>query len=157
MFGGFRGILHNDASRILYHAFKESGFKDVRLEPALQPLTGEKLRFASANTKEDARSDISVMGFWRPNRRAFFDITAFSPYAPTYSSRTFKSVFQSRERTKFREYGDRIHKVEHGDFSPLVFSTSGSLGPQASMVVKKLWSFSAKEGDLSLSNCKLAS
>ena len=41
MFGGFRGILHNDASRILYHAFKEAGFKDVRLEPALQPLTGK--------------------------------------------------------------------------------------------------------------------
>ena len=50
--------MHNDASRILYHAFKEAGFKDVRLEPALQPLTGEKLRYFTA----DARSDISVMG-----------------------------------------------------------------------------------------------
>ena len=41
------------------------------------------------------------------------------------------------EEEKKREYGERI-KVEHGSFTPLVFSTCGGMGQEASVVVKKL-------------------
>ena len=72
MRGGFRGLLHNEAKSIFYHAFKDAGFKDVRQEPILQPLSRETFRYNSANTDAEARSDISVNHFWRPGRRAFF-------------------------------------------------------------------------------------
>ena len=37
-----------------------------------------------------------------------------------------------------REYGERIREVEHGDFTPLVFTCSGGMSPQCSMMIKRL-------------------
>ena len=63
MLGGFRTLLHNEVTHVFYAAMKEAGYKDVALEPALQPLTGESLKYKSANTDDDSRSDIKVLGF----------------------------------------------------------------------------------------------
>ena len=38
---------------------------------------------------------------------------------------------------KKREYGEQIREVEHGSFTPLVFSTCGGMGQEALVVVKK--------------------
>ena len=43
----------------------------------------------------------------------------------------------SKEKKK-REYGERINEVEHGSFTPLVFSSCGGMGPEAAVVIKKL-------------------
>ena len=77
-------------------------------------------------------------GFWMRYRRAFFDVTAFSPFARSYRNRDISKVFADRERRKILEYRERILNVDHGDFTPLVFSTSGGMGHLASTVVKKL-------------------
>ena len=37
---------------------------DVCLEPTLQPLTGETLRYATANMEYSALLDISAQDFW---------------------------------------------------------------------------------------------
>ena len=37
-----------------------------------------------------------------------------------------------------REYGERIREVEHGDFTPLVFTCSGGMAPQCTMMIKRL-------------------
>src|SRR2546423_345287 len=42
------------------------------------------------------------------------------------------------EKAKSRDYRERILMVEHGDFNPLVFTTSGAMGPQCSMVMKRI-------------------
>ena len=122
-----------------YRFMKEAGYKDVTWEPLLQPLHGEEkaFQFQTANKEEEARSDIRVTGFWSRLRRAFFDITAFSPYAPSNQQKPL-SLFRKSEKRKYREYGERIREVEHGDFTPLVFSTSGGMGPQAEMVIKRI-------------------
>jgi len=39
---------------------------------------------------------------------------------------------------KKREYGDRIRSVEHGSFTPLVFSTFGGLGREATAFYSRL-------------------
>ena len=39
-------------------------------------------------------------------------------------------VYQKNEREKMRAYSDRILQVEKGSFVPLVFSTTGGMGPQ---------------------------
>ena len=71
-------------------------------------------------------------------RRAFFDVTAFSPFARSNRGRSLAKLFQENEQRKNREYKQRILQVEHGDFSPLVFATTGGMGPQAKAVVKQL-------------------
>ena len=35
MYGGFRGLMHNEVVHVFKHAFEEAGYKDVRLEPGL--------------------------------------------------------------------------------------------------------------------------
>ena len=42
------------------------------------------------------------------------------------------------EGDKRREYGERIREVELSSFTPLVFSSCGSIGQEAAVVVKKL-------------------
>ena len=138
MVGGFRGYLHNEVNYIYYDACKQAGFHDVCLEPKLQPLDGEVFKYKSANKDDEARSDLRVMGFWSRSRRAFFDVTAFSPFARSHQGKTPSALFQMHEQRKIREYRERILNVEHGDFNPLVFSTTGGMGYQATRVLKEI-------------------
>ena len=46
---------------------------------------------------------------------------------------------------KRRKYKRRIIKVEHETFTPLVMSTSGGMGPSASVTVKRLASLLAEK------------
>ena len=45
-----------------------------------------------------------------------------------YVSKPLSALFRTHEQAKKREYGQRIRDVEHGVFTPLVFSTSGAMG-----------------------------
>ena len=141
MHGGFRGVLHNEINYLFFDAAVDTGkFKGVEMEPQLAPLVGEEeaFQFKTANKEEEARSDLLIPGFWKQYRRAFFDVTAFSPFARSYRDQEISKVFAIRERRKILEYQERIRNVDHGDFTPLVFSTSGGMGRLASTVVSKL-------------------
>ena len=145
MLGGFRGLMHNEVNYVFYDTAKQAGFKDVVMEPTLQTLSGESFKYKSANQDQEARSDLRVHGFWSRGRRAFFDITAFSPYARSYKSMSLSHCFSMHEKRKKREYLQRIRNVEHGDFTPLVIATTGGIGPEGSMVLKRLaWTLAAK-------------
>ena len=39
---------------------------------------------------------------------------------------------------KKREYGDRIREIDHGTFTPLIFSTSGGLSKETTVAYKKM-------------------
>ena len=113
-------------------------YNDVEIEPRLQSLTGESFHRSVTNTDPDARADIRVRGFWTNGSNAFFDTRVFYPHARSYKSRPLKSIFRQMESDKKRQYGDRIREVEHGSFTPLVFSSCGGMGQEASVVLKKL-------------------
>ena len=51
------------------------------------------------------------------------------------------------ELDKKRAYEARVHEVELGCFTPLVFSTSGGLGPAAKTFYKRLASLIAEKHD----------
>jgi hypothetical protein len=138
MIGGYRTIQHNEVRDVMAKAMKDAGYNAVETEPLLQPLTGERFERKSANTNDDARSDIKCNGFWRRMRAAYFDIKVVSPYARSYAKMTPASLFRMAENAKVREYAERIRNVEHGDFNPLVFTTAGGMAPQCQIVVKKL-------------------
>jgi len=42
------------------------------------------------------------------------------------------------EQRKWREYGERIRNVEHGDFTPMIVATTGGIGYQGTLVLKRL-------------------
>ncbi len=121
---------------------------DVCVEPSLQHLSGEALSYATATTEDEARLDIRAKGFWgNRHQRAFFDVRVFNPNAPTYRSLQLATVYHRHEREKQRMYEQRVHEVELGSFTPLVFSTSGGMAKSTTIAYKRLASMLADKRD----------
>ncbi|KAG0723465.1 hypothetical protein GWK47_042683 [Chionoecetes opilio] len=62
----------------------------------------------------------------------------FDPMAACYQRIPLEAAHQKNEREKIRSYGDRIRNVDHGSFTPLVFTTSGGMGPKAKCFYSRL-------------------
>ena len=141
--GGFVSLRHNEVRDITGEMLNEV-CKDVTLEPELIPLTGEKLKYKTSNTDERARTDLSARNFWIRGERAFFDIRVFDPVAPSYEERSLSALHRMQEQDKNRRYAERIVNVEHGSFTPLVFTIAGGMGKQALKFYDRLASMIAE-------------
>ena len=49
-----------------------------------------------------------------------------------------KALYEEKERLKKRKYNDRIINVEKATFTPLVFTTTGGMGPECEKLNKRL-------------------
>ena len=148
MIGGYRTLQHNETRDVITNVMKEAGYKSVEVEPRLQALSGERFEYKSAICDEDARSDIKCTGFWRSMRAAFFDIKVVSPYAKSYVHLSHATLYRNAEKSKEREYAERIKNVEHADFNPLVFTTAGGMVPQSQIVVKRIAAALSEKRDI---------
>ena len=126
--GGFV-IRHNDVRDFTAELLAET-CSDVAVEPLLTPLTGETFSYKTANKKDGARLDVSARGVWVKGSKAYFDIRVFNPLAQSYSNQTLKAAHRSNENQKKREYGERVLNVEHGSFTPLVFTSLGGMSTE---------------------------
>jgi hypothetical protein len=135
--GGFINMRHDEVRDIITSEMRHV-FHDVESEPKLAPLTGEVLQPLTAITADEARADIRVRSFFQRQRNAFFDVRVFYPHASSYLSKSLQSLYTSMEKSKKREYGDRISQVEHGSFTPLIFSSVGGMGIEANEVLKRM-------------------
>ena len=68
----------------------------------------------------------------------YFDVRVFNPLAKTNQTKTIAAMYRTHEQEKKRMYNQRVIQVEHGTFTPLVFSTSGGVGPEADNLLKTL-------------------
>ena len=135
--GGFVCMRHDEVQDVTAELLQEI-VNDVKVEPQLQPITGEEFRWKTANTAKDARLDISARGFWTRRQRAFFDIRICNPMAQSYQGKTLKEIHTKNEKDKMREYSERVINIEQGSFTPLVFTTSGGMGPQAKIFYARI-------------------
>ena len=124
--GGFVSIRHNEIRDFTAEVLKEV-CQDVEVEPPLTPLTGERFQHKTALTDESARPDVAARGVWTRGSRAFFDVRVFNPLAPSYRNQTLTAAHRSNENAKKRCYRERIQQVEHGSFTPLVFTCFGGM------------------------------
>ncbi|CAB4028227.1 Angiopoietin-related 3 [Paramuricea clavata] len=58
---------------------------------------------------------------------------------------TTKRICSENELEKRKAYDERIREVEHGSFSPLVFSTAGGMGATANVVYTRIASLIAEK------------
>ena len=137
--GGFVSLRHNHLRNITAKWLTEC-CKDVKVEPLLQPLTGESL--PHSNTSDEARPDIAVRGFWESYQLAFLDIRVFNPMAKRYVNQSMKKAYEVNEREK---YNERVIQLEHGTFTPLVFSATGGLGRECEKFYNRLASIIAEK------------
>ena len=145
-FGGFPTIRHNELRDITAELLTEV-CHNVAVEPVLLPLSGEVFSARSTITSASARADVRATGFWTRGEDAYFDVKVFHPYASSYQSRTPASLFQTHETRKRLEYEERIVNVDHGSFTPLVFSSTGSAGPMADTFLQRVLAGKLSEKD----------
>ena len=111
----------------------------MKTEPDLQPLSGEVMSHATANTTEGARLDIAVNGFWGSRyERTYLDVRVFNPLATSNSNTSISNCYRKHENEKKRAYEQRIREVEHSTFTPLVFSATGGMGKQGTTFYKRM-------------------
>ena len=134
--GGYVHMRHNQVRDLEAH-WLSLICKDVHTEPQLLPLTGENLAYKTANTSEEARSDIVARGVWSTMGKTFFDVRILNPEAASNQG-DVKKVCAQHEASKKREYGERIIEVEKANFTPLVFTTTGVMGEEATRYHKKI-------------------
>ena len=120
--------------------------KDVKTEPPLLPLGNSTTE--SSNDALKARLDVSAVGVWSSMERTFLDIRVMHPNSPSYMDLTPNQLYLQHESKKKRTYNDRILQVEKGSFTPLVFSTTGGMGPECTKYHKRIAELlSAKRGE----------
>ena len=100
--------------------------KNVVIEPLLTPLTGEELP-KSSNTSNQARADVSTTVLWINGQTAFCDVRVFNPLAICHIHHSLPAIHKKNENEKKREYNQRMLQVEHGSFTPLMFSSFGGM------------------------------
>ena len=91
----------------------------------------------SANKENGAHLGIVAETFWRRDRQcAHFVVQVFAPFVQSHFSTPLAQCFPKQMKKKWA-YEER-REVEHGFFSPLVFTTAGGMGATATMVYKRL-------------------
>ena len=135
--GGFICMRHDEVRDLTVKMLKEVCV-DVTSEPTLLQLDGEQMRHFTANTSAEARVDIRARGFWTRGQQAFSDIRIFDPMAACHNQLTLDAAHRKNETDKIRAYGERIQQVDQGSFTPLVFTTSGGMGPLAKRFYTRL-------------------
>ena len=150
--GGFVIIRHNTIRDSEAH-------KDVESEPELQPVEGELIDGLAG---ENARPDIRARGVWRPGQNAYFDIRVTNTNCRSQVNTDTMKTLEKHEREKKRQYNHRIMNIEHGTFTPLVFSVTGVMGKECSMFHKHMADkISTKSGEkysdiMNVLKCKLS-
>ena len=132
--GGFVAMRHNNIRDFEAKLLKEV-CRDVKVEPELLPIGAETL---SRNTADKARLDVSAVGIWSPMERTFLDVRVMHPNSASYIDKSPDQIYLQHEREKKRKYNDRVLQVEKGSFSPLIFSTTGGMGPESTRYHKKV-------------------
>ena len=134
--GGYVIMRHN-ALRDAEAKLLEEACKDVKLEPALIPIDDEIL--PNGTTVQDrAKLDISARGLWNPLEKVFFDVRVTHPNTVSNGSKSLRQIYKEQEREKKVKYNTRVIQVEKASFVPLVFTTSGGMGPECEKMNKRL-------------------
>ena len=135
--GGYVSMRHNSVRDTIAFFMKEANCKDVKVEPSMAPVNAS-LYSSSTITQSDARLDISAIGVYSPFERSFFDIRVTHPNCASNEYKPLKQIYQEHEKAKRSAYEERVLQAEKGSFVPLIFTTSGGMGPCSKILFKRL-------------------
>ena len=133
--GGYVSMRHDNIRNFEASLLREV-CKDVRIEPPLLPINAAEI--SSTNQANRARLDVSAVGVWGATERTFFDVRVMHMNSPSYLGKSPEQLYEQHEQEKKRQYNHRVIDVEKGSFSPLVFSTTGGMGPECTRFHKRL-------------------
>ena len=145
--GGFVILRHNNIRDTTAKLLEEVCY-DVQIEPRLIPISGENEEVydvVRGNVAQHARLDVAARGVWSQYDRSFVDIRVTHPNCLSNSDKTLKEIYEKNEKEKKDFYESRVIHVERGNFTPLVFSTSGGMAPGCQRFFKRVATMIAKK------------
>ena len=96
----------------------------------LQPVTADG---ASANRQDGARLDISANGVWGGRfEKTYFDARVLNP---TNLKHGPLGMYRAEKK---RTYEQQVREGKHSSFTPLVLSSCGGMGNEATTFFKRL-------------------
>ena len=111
---------------------------DVETEPMLQ-LVYNRTNFSRlANISNEARLDVRARGFWRQGQNTVFDVRITNETCDSQRTSAVQTILRKHETEKKRQYNQRVIEIEHGTFTPLVFTTSGAMDHECDKFHKSL-------------------
>ena len=75
---------------------------------------------------------------YSPFERSYFDIRVTHPNCASNEYKPLKQIYQEHEKAKRSAYEERVLQAEKGSFVPLIFTTSGGMGPCSKILFKRL-------------------
>ncbi len=135
--GGYVSMRHNAMRDNVAYFLREAKCKDVKVEPALIKVNPANFS-RHTNTQEEARLDVSAVGLYAPFARTFFDVRVTHPNCDTNSYKSLDKIYKEHEKSKKDMYEERVLESEKGSFIPLIFTTSGGMGPLCTTFVQRL-------------------
>ncbi|XP_066931552.1 uncharacterized protein [Clytia hemisphaerica] len=132
--GGFVIIRHNNI-RDFEAGLLSEVHRDVEIEPPLQPIDGERVGGLNG---DNARPDVRARGVWRPGQNAYFDVRVTNTNSQSQVQVSTQKTLEKHEREKKRQYNHRVMNIEHGTFTPLIFSVTGVMAKECSIYYKHL-------------------
>lgn len=134
--GGYVSMRHNAIRDTEANLLREV-CRDVVIEPQLLPVDSTKYA-TRTNTQHGARLDISARGVWSTFERTFFDVRVTHPNCVSNVHKPLANIYNEHEKQKKVEYEERVLQSEKGSFTPLIYTTSGGMGPQCTIFHKRL-------------------
>ena len=132
--GGYVTMRHN-AIRDVEGKLLREVCTDIKIEPHLLPTNAEQIH---GNVADNARLDIAARGVWSRYQQTFMDVRITHPTAASHLHKSASQLYAENEREKKNLYGDRVLHVERGSFVPLVFTTTGGMGPECVRLNKRI-------------------
>ena len=141
--GGYVIMRHNKIRDLVAELMQEV-CHDVKIEPPLLPVVNDHLLRATTNTQDNARLDVSGIGLYSPHEVTYGDIKVFHPNCKSYIDKDLATVYATHEKQKKTKYNERVVQVQKGSFTPIVMSTFGGMGVEATKFHKRLGQLIAK-------------
>ena len=90
-------------------------------------------KYATSRQRYCPKSAMTLKQSHHFNQNAYFDVLVTNASAASHANKPLKAVPAKYERAKKSKYNHRIMNIEHGTFTPLIFTASGCMGPECSM------------------------
>ena len=135
--GGYPIMRHNAIRDTEANFMRAAKCKNVQLEPKLLTVDARKFN-RRTNTKPDARLDISAVGVYAQFEHSFYDVRVTNPNCDSNVYKPLTQIYDEQEQEKEKMYGQRVRESEKGIFTPLIFTTSGGMGPKCQALNKRL-------------------
>ena len=126
---GLRGLTAKKLSKVCC---------DTEIEPKLVLLSGEDLSNRTTNRSNEARLDVQARGVWERGQQAFFDLRVFDHNACWYLNKSLQQCHVINKNEKKRAYNERVLQIDHGTFTPLIFSIYGSMAKECHKFYSRL-------------------